>query len=308
MPALPPSAEATRPILPLLRRVVRRHRRQWFCLLGCLMPLFCLVGLPMVSLVLAPRPVDVLILGVDARPGERYLTRTDSIMLLNVSPARLRVTLLSIPRDVFIQVPGYGEQRINTINMLGEQEAEGSGPALVKASIEESFGVSVEHYIRLDFRGFVALVDAVGGVDIDVPKLIVDYEYPTHDGGVMTVRFDPGREHMDGERALQYARTRHQDDEYQRAGRQQQVIDALVKKLANPLYVTAWPRVWRAFRDYTDTDLSTWDMLRLAPGLLLGWPGREQRVLQREDLIGMRAGYWVPNYDLLLPWIDEHFD
>ncbi|MCZ7541513.1 MAG: LCP family protein [Anaerolineae bacterium] len=308
MPTLPPSAGATRPILPLLRRAVRRRRRQWFCLMGCLMPLICLIGLLAFSLILAPTPVDLLILGVDARPGERYLTRTDSIMLLNVSPGSLRVTLLSIPRDVFINVPDYGEQRINTINMLGEQEAEGSGPALLKASIQESFGVGVEHYIRLDFGGFVALVDAVGGVDIDVPKLIIDYEYPTPDGGVMTVRFDPGREHMDGERALQYARTRHQDDEYQRAGRQQQVLDALVKKLTNPLGVTAWPRVWRAIQDHTDTDLGTWDMLRLAPGLLLGWPGREQRVLQREDLIGMKAGYWIPNYEQLLPWIEERFD
>jgi LCP family protein required for cell wall assembly len=287
---------------------MHRQRRQWFCLVGCLTPPICLVGLLLVSLVLFPAPKDVLILGVDARPGERYLTRTDSVMLLNVSPARLRVTLLSIPRDVFIQVPGYGEQRINTINVLGEQEAEGSGPALVKASIAESFGVRVEHYVRLDFRGFVALVDAVGGVDIDVPKLIVDYEYPTHDGGVMTVRFEPGRQHMDGERALQYARTRHQDDEYQRAGRQQQVIDALVKKLANPLHATAWPRVWRAIQNHTDTDMNTWDMLRLAPGLLLGWPGREQRVLQREDLVGMKAGYWIPNYERLLPWIEERFD
>ena len=184
-----------------------------------------------------------------------------------------------------------------------------SDPAnFASASIQQSFGVGVEHYVRLDFGGFVALVDAVGGVDIDVPKLIIDYEYPTPDGGVMTVRFDPGRQHMDGERALQYARTRHQDDEYHRAGRQQQVIDALVKKLANPLHVTTWPRVWRAIQAHTDTDLSTWDMLRIAPGLLLGWPGREQRVLQREDLIGMKAGYWVPNYEQLLPWIEEHFD
>ncbi|MEB2288052.1 MAG: LCP family protein [Anaerolineae bacterium] len=299
-PPPPRTTSATRPA----RRVTRRWRCQ-FCAFGCLTPLICLMGLLVFSLILAPKPVDLLILGVDARPGERYLTRTDSIMLLNVSPGSLRVTLLSIPRDVFINVPGYGEQRINTINVLGEQEAEGSGPALLKASIQESFGVGVEHYVRLDFGGFVALVDAVGGVDIDVPKLIIDYEYPTLDGGVMTVRFDPGRQHMDGERALQYARTRHQDDEYQRAGRQQQVMDALAKKLTNPL---VWPRVWRAIQDHTDTDLGTWDMLRLAPGLLLGWPGREQRVLQREDLIGMKAGYWIPNYEQLLPWIEERFD
>jgi len=290
----------------------QRRRQRLGCILGCalliLAPLGCISAFLLGYILFPPAPLDLVILGVDARPGQGYLTRTDSVMVLNITPAEGKVTLLSIPRDVFINVPGYGEQRINTINMLGEQEAEGSGPALLKASIQQSFGVGVEHYVRLDFGGFVALVDAVGGVDIDVPKLIIDYEYPTPNGGVMTVRFDPGREHMDGERALQYARTRHQDDEYQRAGRQQQIVDALIKKLANPLHVTTWPRVWRAIQDHTDTDLSTWDMLRLAPGLLLGWPGREQRVLQREDLIGMKAGYWIPNYEQLLPWIEERFD
>jgi len=290
----------------------QRRRQRLGCILGCalliLAPLGCISAFLLGYILFPPAPLDLVILGVDARPGQGYLTRTDSVMVLNITPAEGKVSLLSIPRDVFITVPGYGEQRINTINMLGEQEAEGSGPALLKASIQQSFGVGVEHYVRLDFGGFVALVDAVGGVDIDVPKLIIDYEYPTPNGGVMTVRFDPGREHMDGERALQYARTRHQDDEYQRAGRQQQIVDALIKKLANPLHVTTWPRVWRAIQDHTDTDLSTWDMLRLAPGLLLGWPGREQRVLQREDLIGMKAGYWIPNYEQLLPWIEERFD
>ncbi len=102
-----------------------------------------------------------------------------------------------------------GEQRINTINMLGEYTLEGtSGPALLKASLTESFGVQMENYVRLDFNGLVDLVDAVGGVDINVPKLIIDYEYPTLDGGIMTIQFDPGPQHMDGERALQYARTR----------------------------------------------------------------------------------------------------
>jgi LCP family protein required for cell wall assembly len=289
---------------PLFRR--KRLRRA--CLFGCLTPVVGMALCMIVYLIFPPDPVDMLILGVDARPGQRYLTRTDAVVLVNVNPGDLGITMLSIPRDVFIYVPDYGEQRINTINVLGEQEAEGSGPALVKASFKESFGVNVENTIRLDFNGFVALVDAVGGVDIDVPKLIIDYEYPTLDGGIITVRFDPGVEHMDGERALQYARTRHQDDDYQRAERQQQVIDAVVKKLATPWNVARLPAAWRAFRDHTDTDLSAWDMLRMAPALVLGWPGRDQRVLQREDLIGMKAGYWRPDYDKLNPWIARHFD
>jgi polyisoprenyl-teichoic acid--peptidoglycan teichoic acid transferase len=286
----------------------RRRRLRWACSCGCLAPLVCGLLCLFAYVIVPPDPVNLLVLGVDARPGQRYLTRTDTVVLVNVDPGTFGVTMLSIPRDVFIYVPDYGEQRINTINVLGEQEAEGAGPALLKASFDESFGVTVENYIRVDFAGFVALVDAVGGVDIDVPKLIIDYEYPTADGGTMTVRFDPGIEHMDGERALQYARTRHQDGDYQRAARQQQVIDAVVKKLANPLRVTRWPRVWQAFRENTDTDLSTWDMLRLAPAVLIGWRGRDQRVLQRDDLIGMAAGYWRPDYDRLAPWIAAHFD
>ena len=178
----------------------------------------------------------------------------------------------------------------------------------MKASIQESFGVQVDSYIRIDFQGFAALVDAVGGVDIEVPKLIIDYQYPTVNGGTMTVRFEPGRQHMDGERALQYARTRHQDGDYERAARQQQVVSAVAKKMFGPRVVFYGPRVWQALQAHTDTDLGVWDMLRMGPGLLLGWSGREQRVFQREDLIGMRAGYWIPDYAQLAPWFDDHFD
>jgi LCP family protein required for cell wall assembly len=295
-------------MLTLPGRLLSRYRSRSRRLPGCLLVLFGGIILLLVGNILfPPRSLNIVILGVDARPGQGYLTRTDTVMLLNIKPGRLGVSLLSIPRDVFINVPGYGEQRINTINVLGEEEARGAGPALIKASFKESFGVTVDNYVRLDFNGFVALVDAVGGVDIKVPKLIIDLDYPTKNGGIMTVRFDPGWEHMDGERALEYARTRHQDDDYQRAERQQQVVDALVKKLADPRQIVHWPRIWHAIQSNTDSDLSTWDMLRLGPPMLLGWPGRDHRVLQREDLIGMKAGYWRPNYDRILPWIEKHF-
>jgi len=289
------------------RRRARRSPR-WSCLLGCL-PAVCLLCVALaVPLALLSPPVDILLLGLDARPGQGFVTRTDSIVLLNVNPPTLGVTLLSFPRDVFIRVPGYGDQRINAINVLGEQEAPGGGPALLKASFKESFGVEVDHVVRLDFAGFRALVDAVGGVDVDVPKLIIDYEFPTEDGGIITVQFEPGKQHMDGERALQYARTRHQDDDYQRAARQQQVIDALVKKLASPLSIPYWPRVLRAFNTHADTDLSALDLLRIAPAALVGWSGREQRVLQREDLIPGAGEYAIPYYDELNPWIAARYD
>ncbi|HMM28962.1 MAG TPA: LCP family protein [Aggregatilineaceae bacterium] len=292
---------------PAVRR--RRGCCTFSCLILLLVPIACFGSISLLYFAIPPQPLDIVILGVDARDGEGWMTRTDSVMLLNITPRTLDVSLLSIPRDVFIRVPGYGEQRINTINVLGEQETPGSGgPALVKASLQESFGVGVDRYVRLDFDAFVELIDAVGGVTIDVPKRIVDYEFPTRDGGTIQIEFEPGRQKMDGERALQYARTRHQDDDYQRAGRQQQVVDALVRKLSNPAQVVRWPRVLYVLRAHTDTDLSVWNMLEAGPALLLGWSGRESRVLERDDLIGMAAGYWVPDYDALAPWIAEQFD
>lgn len=290
-----------------------RHRRYKYYALGCgllaLAPWVCLGELLVAYLVFPPAPADMVLMGLDARPGQGNLTRTDSVMLLNITPGDLRVSLLSIPRDVYIQVPDLGEQRINTINMLGEYTLEGTtGPDLLKASLKESFDVNIEKYVRLDFSGFVELVDAVDGVDIDVPKLIVDNEYPTMDGGFMTVRFEPGPQHMDGERALQYVRTRHADDDYRRAERQQQVVDAILSKLSDPRHVPDWLAVAHVVQSRADTDLSTWDMVRLAPALLIGWPNRTHRVLEREDLIGMAAGYWRPDYERLLPWIEAHFD
>jgi LCP family protein required for cell wall assembly len=293
-------------------RLLQRRRNKIY-VLGCLLllitPFVCVGELLAVYLLFPPAPRDIVLMGIDARPGQGYLTRSDSVMLLNVTPRDMKVSLLSIPRDVFIWVPDMGEQRINTINMLGEYTLEGTtGPALLKASLAESFGVHVENYVRLDFNGFVDLVDAVGGVDVNVPKLIIDYEYPTPQGGIETIQFEPGLQHMDGERALQYARTRHADGDYQRAARQQQVVDAIIKKMSDPRQVLHWPAIWKALHSSTDTDLSTWDMIRLSPALLLGWPHRTHRVLQDTDLIGMKAGYWRPDYDKLLPWIHDHFN
>ncbi len=293
-----------------------RRRRRWYwrcgcCLMGVLLllltPFFCLGGAFLTYKIAPPEPITIVILGIDARPGEGSVTRTDSIMLLNINPGENDVTLLSIPRDVFISVPGYGDERINTINVLGEMEAEGHGPELLKASFQQSFGIDVDYFVRLDFSAFTEIVDAVGGVDVEVPKQIIDYEYPTADGGTIMIQFDPGKQHMDGERALQYARTRHADDDYQRAGRQQQVLDALIHKLASPTQFHNWPQIVNIIKDHTDTDMSTAVMVEMGPALLMGWSGRTSRVLQREDLISWKDGYVTPDYDALSPWMTEHF-
>lgn len=287
-----------------LSRVVPHRRGRLALRILVVSLVFCVVS-SFLYFIFPPPNTDILILGVDARPGQGMLTRTDSIMLLGIRPRQMRVSLLSIPRDLFVEVPGYGfSQRINTINVLGEQQAAGNGPKLVQDSIAQSFGVQPDRYVRLDFQGFVELINAVGGVTIDVERSIVDQTFPTADGGTQVVRFEPGTEHMDGERALIYARTRHADDDYFRAGRQQQVVEALGRKLINPLN---WPAALNVLNSYVETDLNIFDMLTLAPPVILSGGDFEQLVIDRNYILPTEGGA-RPNYEALAPWLSENFD
>lgn len=259
-----------------------------------------------IPLLIPAGAVNILVIGVDARPDEEIeYARTDSILWLGVQPNQLRVSLLSIPRDLYIDMPGYGSQRVNTIHRTAGLENFGSGPQVLKDSVGLSFGVQPDRYVRLGFDAFVALVDAVGGVEVNVPRAIVDNAYPAPDGtGTITVRFDPGVQWMDGATALMYARTRHADDDYQRAARQQQVLSAVAGKLANPVY---WLPASAAILRNVDTDLSPFDLWRAAPSLVVNGFRPELLVIDREYIVSVGGGA-APNYAMLRPWISERFE
>lgn len=269
-----------------------------------MIPIF-ICGLTLVFYLIFPPPqLNVLILGVDGRGTEGFLSRTDSIMVMGVKPSQVRVSLLSIPRDLFIDAPGFGSQRVNTITLLGEQQQSGTGPALLSQSISNTFGIPINRYIRLDFQGFVDLINAVGGITVDVERVIVDDLYPTEDGGVISIRFDSGVQEMDGERALIYARTRHADDDYQRAARQQQVVSALLAKLANPV---RWLVALRVLGNNIDTNLNLIDLIALAPPVILNRGRFEQLVINRDYIIGSPEGHALPNVGSITPWLTERF-
>ncbi len=256
-------------------------------------------------LIFPPARMNILVMGVDGRKGEGFVSRSDSIMLMGVYPTQMRVSLFSIPRDIFINVPNFGSQRINAINMLGEEKGKGKGPELLAEGIATSFDIHSNRYVRLDFTGFVNLIDAVGGITIDVEKTIVDYEYPTDDYGVKTIRFESGVQHMDGEQALIYARTRHTDDDHQRAKRQQQIMSALMAKLINP---TTWPAVVRVLNQSLDTNLTILDIAGIAPPILLNIGRFDQLVLTGDYVLGTAKGNAIPNYKLLEIWLKGRFN
>lgn len=293
--------------LPKLLRVLLQ-----LALAGMLFAMAFAVVLVAIYIIAPPPRTNVLVMGVDARPGEGMVTRTDAMILVTVDPAQPYVGMLSIPRDLYIDIPGYGLQRINAAHVLAESNETGTGPALAAATVEHNFGVPVHRTLRLNFDGFVALIDAAGGITLNVEKPFTDYEYPTPDYGVKVVQFEEGRQHMDGERALEYARSRHASTDYDRSRRQQQVIAGLVRQLANPLNWWRLPGVAVAYTQNVDTDLTLIDAVALAPAVIWVGPGGfEQQVFEPGMMVGRTtdsgASVVEPNWDVLRPMLDEMF-
>jgi polyisoprenyl-teichoic acid--peptidoglycan teichoic acid transferase len=243
---------------PLARRSTARRthqnrsatadRRQWQggCY-GVLRPALLLLGLGTLLLVAIFIIASVgpnqtfLIIGVDQRPNEVGPARSDVILLMHVDNTRGQSALVSIPRDLWLQQPGGVTNRVNTAMVTGyHADDPHAAPRYLTRTLESNFRVPIDGYFLLNFDAFLRVVDAVGGVEVDVPRTIVDPNYPTEDYGVQTIRFEAGPQQMDAERALIYVRTRHQDSDFGRAARQQQVIQAVASKMMQP---QNWPRL-----------------------------------------------------------------
>jgi len=282
---------------------------------GCLVSLvtlgLVLSALALLSYVLLrmPSPTNILILGIDRRPGQGDATRTDTILLLHADPGPPRMVLLSIPRDLWVTIPGHGEERVNTAHFYGELADPGSGPVLAAETVRQNFGVPVHRTLRLDFDAFRGVIDAAGGVDIDVPAPVIDDAYPTEDYGTMRIEIPAGMRHMDGETALRYARSRHGSSDFDRAARQQQILVALAKKLTSPGNWLLAPRVYNALQDAVETDLSFRDLVRL--GLTwrrAGAENVEQIVIDQALTTPYRtangAAVLLPRWDLIIPLVE----
>jgi LCP family protein required for cell wall assembly len=177
--------------------------------------------------------INVLLMGIDQRQGETERGyRTDTMMLLTVDPVMLQAGMLSIPRDLWVPIPGYGNNRINLANYYGDvDDYPGGGPALAKKTVEQVIGVTVHHYVRINFTAFESLIDRIGGITIDVPEDIYDPKYPTGNYGTEVFSIKKGKQVLNGAMALKYARTRNTKfGDFDRAKRQQQVIIAIQEK------------------------------------------------------------------------------
>jgi LCP family protein required for cell wall assembly len=213
--------------------------------------------------------ITVLLMGVDERSQENGPWRTDTLMLLTLDPISKQAGVLSIPRDLWVPIPGYADGRINTAHFLGELygHAEG-GPGLARETVEYNLGVQINYYVRINFATFVTLVDLIGGVDIYVEETINDPLYPDYNYGYDPLYIEAGWHHFNGELTLKYARTRHNSNDFDRSRRQQQVISAIFERVTSleliPDLAKNASDIYKIIDTGVDTDLALDQILALA--------------------------------------------
>ncbi|MCA9901786.1 MAG: LCP family protein [Ardenticatenaceae bacterium] len=214
--------------------------------------------------------VSILLLGIDQRCEDVGPSHTDSMMVLTIDPVGLSAAVLSLPRDLWVEIPDIGVDRINQANYWGEfYEYPGGGQALAVQTVETLLGVPIDYYVAVNFDAFVEVVDLVGGIDIDVPEAIDDPDYPDRCYGYDPFSIDVGEQHLDGENALKYARTRATfGGDVDRAARQQAVILAVREKVFSlnslPQLIAQAPQLWQTSQENVRTNMTLDEAIQLA--------------------------------------------
>lgn len=229
-------------------------------------------------------PVQILVLGVDERSQDQG--RSDTMMLVRVGPGDT-ARVLSIPRDTLVKIDGYGEGKANSAYTYG-------GPELAKRSVSELLGVPVQYYVKVNMAGFRDLVDLMGGVTVDVAKPM-HYEDPT-DG--LKIDLDPGRQLLDGQKAEQFVRFRHDEigDDVGRIHRQQEFLKAAADQLLSPGNLPRLPRLLYTAAEHVQTDLPLPTQLRLGYAL---YSAKQGGAMVQETLPG--RGDYVGGISFFLP-------
>jgi LCP family protein required for cell wall assembly len=212
--------------------------------------------------------VTILVMGLDYRDWEANNgpSRTDTMILLTLDPLSKTAGMLSIPRDMWVNIPGYGYYKINMAYFFGDgDKLPGGGPGLAMKTVEEFLGVPIDYYAQIDFTSFVDFINNIGGITINVPEeIVVDPLGPYN-----TTTLEPGVQHLDGAVALGYARNRETaGGDFDRAKRQQQVIMAIrdqvlnVKGLTN--LVKKAPKIYKNVSAGIRTNLTLDQVVQLA--------------------------------------------
>jgi LCP family protein required for cell wall assembly len=228
--------------------------------------------------------LNILVIGLDITDSGQSGGRADAILVAGLDLENKRLNLLSIPRDTLIEIPEYYEDKINHAYFLG-------GAELLKISVEKLLNIPIDYCAATNFNGFKEVVDILGGVDIYVDKRMY---YKTYDG---VIDIPKGMQRLDGEKALQYVRFRHDPmGDITRVGRQRNFLKALFSEITSAENITALPRAIPKLMEYIETDLPMSKLLRLIK--LIGdidFANAQNASLPGNFTTIKGISYWQPN-------------
>ncbi|NMF83283.1 LCP family protein [Nodosilinea sp. P-1105] len=253
------------------------------------------------------RPVNILVMGIDevldtpSHSDAVFAGRTDTLLLVRIDPDSQSLSVLSIPRDTRVQIPGHGTDKINQANAEG-------GAALAAQTIAYNLGdIPIDRYVRINTTAFREMVDLVGGIEVNVPKRM---EY-TDQTQQLYIDLYPGWQTLDGDQAEQFARYRNNTGDIGRVQRQQLLLRAFRERLTHPTVIPRLPQAVRVLQRYIDTNLTLEEMLALANfGLDI-----ESNDLNMVMLPGRFSGpaeyiasYWLPDWDASADVLQTYFN
>ncbi len=241
---------------------------------------------------------NVLLLGSDAPVGDGGVKRTDTMIVVSINHEGPTASMVSLPRDLYVYIPGGTMNRLNAAITLG-------GVNLLKQTILYNFGIPIHYFARVDFEGFEEIVDGIGGVDLAVSCGFKDWRIkspeldPEDEDNWYVHELEPGIHHMDGDTALWYARSRLMSNDFDRGRRQQQLLRAMLNQGVDLGLVAQVPALWGAFQDTVETDMDIGRMLQIASLA----PAIRENGVQNLYLLGKTEPWIVPetNAQVQLP-------
>jgi polyisoprenyl-teichoic acid--peptidoglycan teichoic acid transferase len=240
----------------------------------------------------APLKTNLLLLGIDRSPDGTDMGRSDTIVLTSINPFIPTINMLSIPRDLWVPIPGHGENRINTAHFYAEIDHPGSGPAALEKVIHDNFQVSISYYARIKLGDFPNIIDALGGVTINVPENMPG--------------FAAGPQHMDGTQALAFVRSRKSADDFFRMQHGQLLLQSVLAQLLQPATWPKMPAFLAAIGQMVDTNIPFWQYPRLGMALLRSIPiGIHSHTITREMVTpyttDLGAQVLLPKWEMIVP-------
>lgn len=289
------------PYQPEERLEWAKPQRKRSCCSGCFLGISLPTGLLFVVILiylLFPSRSNILLFGIDSRDPDSLLGRTDTLILTTFEPWQPYVGMLSIPRDLWVPIPEYRENRINAAYFFAEANKTGSGPNAIVDTVSSVFGVDVDYYVRIQFIGFLTLIDTLGGIDVELPRTMSGYPAGVHE--------------LDAELALALVRDRAGSDDFSRMERGQIFLQAVLKHMLSPEAIAKLPQTLGVLSEFIETDVPFWLWPRIGIGLLrLGSEGIDTRIISREMTnpftTSSGAQVLAPNWGLINPVLLEMF-